>query len=240
MKKKILLFIVTYNASFRILTVIKKIKKINKKSDNYSILISDDFSKDDTIEYLKKINYPGKIKIILNKKNYGYGANIKKCLRYALKKKFDYAIMIHGDDQYDAKYIPQMIKKLKDTNVFAVTGSRMIKKENAIKGKMPVYKFIGNIVLTTIFNILCKTNFTDCHTGYWGYNLKFFKFVNLNNLDNSFNFDNTTRISAVNHKFKISEISIRTFYRKEESRWHFIYAFNFIKYLIINIFKKIK
>ena len=240
MKKKILIFIVTYQASFRILTVLNKIKKINKRRDNFRILISDDCSTDDTIAYINKIKSPKRIKVILNKKNLGYGANIKRCLRYALKKKFDYALMIHGDDQYDAKYIPNMVKKLKDPNINAVTGSRMIKKSEAIKGGMPFYKFIGNVVLTKIFNLLCNTNFTDCHTGLWGYNLKIFRSINLNNMDDGFNFDNTTRISAVNHKLKVSEISINTFYRTEESRWHFIYAFNFLKYLVINIFKKIK
>ena len=113
MKKKILIFIVTYLASFRIITVLNKIKKINKKKDNFKILISDDCSKDDTADYIKKIKFPKKIKIILNKKNIGYGANIKKCLLYGIKKKYDYAIMIHGDDQYDAKYIPTISKKLK-------------------------------------------------------------------------------------------------------------------------------
>ena len=240
MRKKILVFIVTYHASFRIVTVLNKIKKINKRRDDFRILISDDCSTDDTIAYINKIKFPKKIKVILNKKNLGYGANIKRCLRYALKKKFDYALMIHGDDQYDAKYIPNMVTKLKDPNINAVTGSRMIKKSEAIKGGMPFYKFIGNVVLTKIFNLLCNTNFTDCHTGLWGYNLKIFRSINLNNMDDGFNFDNTTRISAVNHRLKVSEISIKTFYRTEESRWHIIYAFNFLKYLVINVFKKIK
>jgi len=203
-------------------------------------LISDDCSKDDTINYIKKIKPSKKLKIILNKKNVGYGANNKQCLRYALNKKFDYAIMIHGDDQYDAKYIPSMVKELKKANVHAVTGSRMINKSNAIKGGMPIYKFLGNIVLTKIFNFLCNTNFTDCHTGLWGYNLKIFKLIKVNKIDEAFNFDNNIRISAINYKLNINEIPIRTFYGTEESRWHFIYAFNFLRYLTYNFFKKIK
>lgn len=232
MKKKILIFIVTYHASFRILTVLNKIKKINKKKDDFKILISDDCSSDDTINYLKKIKLSKKIKIILNKKNLGYGANIKRCLLYALKKKFDYAIMIHGDDQYDVKYIPAMVNKLKQPNVHAVTGSRMLNKSGALDGGMPIYKFIGNIVLTKIFNILYRTKFTDCHTGLWGYDLKIFKSIKLSNMDNGFNFDNSTRISSLNHKFNIKEISIKTYYRTEISRWHLIYAFNFLRYTL--------
>jgi len=239
MKKKILIFIVTYNASFRLDKVLKKIKKINKKNDIFSVLISDDCSKDNTINYIKKLKTSQKLKINLNKKNIGYGANNKKCLNYAIKKKFDYAIMLHGDDQYDAKYIPNMVKELKKLNVHAVTGSRMINKSDALTGRMPIYKFIGNIVLTKLFNILCNTNFTDCHTGLWGYDLKIFKSINLKKIDGAFNFDNNIRISAINHKFNISEIPIKSFYGTEESRWHFIYAFNFLRYLVLNFFKKL-
>ena len=237
MKKKILISIVTYHASFRILTVLNKIKKINKRKDDFKILISDDCSTDDTIAYINKIKFPKKIKVILNKKNLGYGANLKSCLSYALKKKFDYAIMIHGDDQYDAKYIPSMVKKLKEPNVHAVTGSRMQNKSGAIKGGMPIYKFIGNIALTKIFNILYKTNFTDCHTGLWGYNLKIFKSIKLNKMNDGFIFDLSTRISSVNRKFNIKEISIKTHYRTEVNRWHIIYAFNFLRHILTDFFK---
>ena len=165
--------------------------------------------------------------------------NYKKLLKQAIyyKPKF---ISINDRSKAIDELMQNMIKKLKEPSINAITGSRMIKKSVAIKGGMPIYKFIGNVVLTKIFNILCKTNFTDCHTGFWGYNLKIFRSINLNNMDDGFNFDNTTRISAVNHKLKVSEISINTFYRTEESRWHIIYAFNFLKYLVINIFKKIK
>ena len=237
MKKKILISIVTYHASFRILKILNKIKKINKRKDDFKILISDDCSTDDTIAYINKIKFPKKIKVILNKKNLGYGANLKNCLSYALKKQFDYAIMIHGDDQYDAKYIPSIVKKLKEPNVHAVTGSRMQNKSGAIKGGMPIYKFIGNIVLTKIFNILYKTNFTDCHTGLWGYNLKIFKSIKLNKMNDGFIFDLSTRISSVNHKFNIKEISIKTHYRTEVNRLHIIYAFNFLRHILTDFFK---
>ncbi len=238
MKKKILIFIVSYQSSFRLISIINKLKKINLRKDIYKILIRDDCSTDDTIKYIKKIKSSKKVKIILNKKNLGYGANIKKCLGYAIKKKFDYAIMIHGDDQYDARYIPSIVKNLKENTIDIVTGSRMIKKKDALKGGMPLYKFIGNIVLTKIFNLFLNTSFTDCHTGLWGYKIKIFNKINLNKIDDAFNFDNNIRISAINNHFNIHEISIKTFYRTETSRWHIIYSFNFLKYLLINAFKK--
>ena len=146
--------------------------------------------------------------------------------------------MIHGDDQYDSRYIPNIVKNLKKETIDIVTGSRMIKKRDALKGGMPLYKFFGNIVLSTIFNILCKTNFTDSHTGLWGYKLKIFNTIKLNKIDDAFNFDNNIRINALNNHFIIHEIPIKTFYRTETSRWHIIYSFNLLRYLLINTFRK--
>ena len=198
MKKKRLVFIITYKASKKIQDIFKKISKL-KEFKNYDIYISDDNSPDDTVSYLKNIKNKN-IKISLNKKNLGYGGNIKKCIRYAIKKKYSQAIMIHGDDQYHVKYVKKMIKILIKNDVAAVTGSRMKIKKGALKGKMPIYKFIGNLVLTYMFNLIFKTSFTDCHTGLWGYNLKKIKKINLNEIDSGYNFDSQLRIKILSQK----------------------------------------
>ena len=106
MKDKILIFIITYKASFRVLDVIRKIPFQYLKNKNYKILISDDDSRDNTIEFIKKIKkkYSSKIILNFNRFNMGYGKNIKKCINYAYKNKYTYAVMIHGDNQYDPKY----------------------------------------------------------------------------------------------------------------------------------------
>mgnify|MGYP006131921799 FL=1 len=91
MKYKILIFIITYKASFRVLDVFKKLPFEYLKQHKYTIYASDDASKDDTFFILKKIKEKNKIKIIINenKKNLGYGGNIKKLIRYAYKNNFD-------------------------------------------------------------------------------------------------------------------------------------------------------
>jgi len=149
MNKKLLIFIVTYNSSFRLKLILKKIQKI--KRINCKILISDDCSDDDTSNYIPNQNK--KIYININKSNLGYGGNIKKCINFAIKKKFDYAVMIHGDNQYNASYIPKLYKIISKNNADAVTGSRMKNFKSALNGKMPFYKFIGNYILTRIFNL---------------------------------------------------------------------------------------
>ena len=129
MKKKLLIFIITYKAKYRIKKVYNSIpfKKLTKFSTK--VLISDDCSKDETINYIKKIK--GKnIKKIFNAKNLGYGKNIKQCLSFAIKNNYDYAIMIHGDGQYHPKYMIKMLNVMeKDGSIKAVSGSRMAKKK---------------------------------------------------------------------------------------------------------------
>ena len=231
MNKKLLIFIVTYNSSFRLKLILKKIQRIKKI--NYKILISDDCSNDDTSNYIPIQN--NNIYININKRNLGYGENIKKCINFAIKKKFDYAVMIHGDNQYDASYIPKLYKIILKYNVDAATGSRMKNFKSALNGKMPLYKFIGNYILTKIFNLFFSTRFTDAHTGLWMYNLQSLKKIKFNDLDSKFNFDNQLRIQFIKSNKRIIEMPIKTYYRNEKSSFHFIYS---IKYLIDIFFNK--
>ena len=225
-KKKILIFIISYKASYRVLHVYQKIPFKNLKNFFVRVLFSDDFSNDDTINYIKKIKN-NNVYINENKNNLGYGAHIKKCLNFAIKKNFDYAIMIHGDGQYSPKYIPAMLKGLKK-NIAAVTGSRILKGVKSVKsGGMPFYKLIGNILLTKFFNVLMNKSYTDTHTGLWAYNLFFLKDNKFNLLTNSFNFDQEFRFLNIFHKNIIKEIPIQTKYGDERSQLHIKYAFKF-------------
>lgn len=223
-KNRLLVFVVTYNSSFRLKKILNKLEQLKKKI-KFDILISDDCSKDDTLKYAlpKK-----KILINIHKKNLGYGGNVKFCLDYAIKNNYAYAVMIHGDNQYDCRYIDRLYKMIIATNADAVTGSRMMNPSNALNGKMPIYKFFGNIILTKIFNFLFNTDFTDAHTGLWLYNILTIKSIGLKKLDNGYNFDNQLRIKFINSSKKIIEIPIKTYYRNEKSSFHIVYAIKFI------------
>ena len=159
-KKKILIFIISYKASHRILDVYNQIPIKKLKKFEINILISDDHSNDDTADYIKKIN-KNKIFVNINRYNMGYGSHIKKCLDFALNKNFDYAVMIHGDGQYHPNYIPELLSifsKKDPKAIAAVTGSRLLRGLKSVKkGGMPIYKMMGNIFLTKIFNILFKS-----------------------------------------------------------------------------------
>jgi len=232
MNKSILIFIITYFASYRLEKVYKKIPftKIFLKNFRVKVLISDDQSTDDTIKIAKKISYKNNNIILnFNKKRLGYGGNIKFCLKYAIKNNYDYAVMVHGDNQYNPNYINHMIRVINyQKNIAAVCGSRMYYKKNALKGGMPKYKFIGNIVLTKIFNLFFNTKFTDCHSGFWFYNLSCIKKINLKKIENNFNFDNQLRINLIKKKLNILEIPIKTYYGSERSSVHLFYALRFL------------
>ena len=237
MKKKLLIFIITYNASHRLKRVFKRInfKKINRY--DFKILISDDKSNDDTIRYIKYLYSKNKNKIVykINPKNLHYGGNIKSCINFAINNKFDYAVMIHGDDQYDPKYIPSMLKKIKKDRVMCICGSKMRYKKKALIAKMPIYKFLGNIVLTKIFNLLYGTNFSDCHTGLWLYDInKIKKYIDFKKISNGYNFDNQLRIEIIKKQNLIKEVPIIARYSDEKSSVHIFYAIKFF----IEIFYK--
>ena len=229
-KKKVLIFIISYKASFRVRDVFNEIPFKKLKNYNIKTLISDDCSNDDTIKYAKILKKQKKnIYINQNKKNLGYGGHIKKCLNYAIKNKFHYAVMIHGDGQYSPKYIPNLLNILNNNyNICSSTGSRILKGIRKVySGGMPFYKLVGNIILTKIFNILMRCDFTDTHTGLWAYNLSFFKDKEFNYLTNSYNFDQDFRVMSLLKKRNIKEIPIQTKYGDERSQLHFKYAIKF-------------
>ncbi|MFL2851966.1 MAG: glycosyltransferase [Candidatus Pelagibacter sp.] len=161
-------------------------------------------------------------------------------MKYALKNKYDYAAMLHGDNQYDPKYLSNMINLMTGKDKYdAIVGSRLMNKKSALKGNMPLYKYLGNIFLSTYFNFFFNTKFTDCHTGYWMYRCSKIKSLYLK-CDNKFCFDLDLRLQIVEKKKKIKEIAIRTFYGSERSSIHFIYAIRFFyKVIKFKLFKKI-
>jgi hypothetical protein len=238
MKIKFFIFIITYKASYRVNWVIKNIPFYFLKKFKYKILISDDCSGDDTLGFIKEIKNKNKkiIDINVNKFNLGYGGNIKKCLNYAYKNNFHFAAMIHGDNQYDSKYIEQMTKLLIKDKCASVTGTRMNSQYSALRGGMPFYKFLGNIFLTNFFNFLYKTSFTDCHTGYWIYDLRKIKKEWIQKFDNNFLFDLDMRLKLTKENLIIKEVPILTRYGSERSSTHIIYALRFLKKIIFQKF----
>ena len=166
---------------------------------------------------VSKIKKSFKFNILDNKINIGYGGVQKKAYRYAVKKNFDYVIMLHGDGQYTPKKLPKFIYELKNSDYDAVFGTRMWSWYSAIKGGMPIYKYFGNVFLTAVQNLILKTRFSEFHSGYRSYKINTLKKINLQKLSNDFHFDTEIIIEFIFKKFKILEVPIPTIYKDQIS-----------------------
>ena len=234
-KYKLLIFIVAYNHEKTIESVINRIPKKLLKLYDLEILIIDDSSNDKTFEVSKKIQKNQKknnvkVKVFYNPINQGYGGNQKIGYHYSIKKKFDFVVLLHGDGQYAPEELSKLLNGLHHGKFDVVIGSRMIKKKDALKGGMPLYKLVGNVILTKIQNFLLKTHLAEFHSGYRIYSVKSLKKIPFYLNTNDFHFDTEILIQLFLINSKIKEISIPTFYGDEICHVNGMkYAFNIIK-----------
>lgn len=214
---KIAIFIVAYNAALSLKRTLERIPK-----EIYDILeciyIIDDFSDDETYQIgktLKKDRKWEKLDVFRNPRNYGYGGNQKNGYRYAIEQGLDYVILLHGDGQYAPELLPDIIYPVIFEGKEVVFGSRMIKKVNALKGKMPLYKFLGNIILTKLQNILLNTRMSEFHSGYRLYSTNVLSSIPFELNTDDFNFDTQIIIQCFALGIDIHEIPISTYYGDE-------------------------
>ena len=242
-KEKILIFIPAYNVEKKITKVLNKIPKIVFNKYNTKILVIEDNSSDKTLSIIKKVikKKADKIKIylIVNKKNKCYGGVQKIAFNYAIKKNFKYVVMLHGDNQYPANKILLLIKPLLTNKYDAVFGSRMINSINALKGGMPLYKYLGNIALTFFQNLVLSSNLSEFHSGYRTYKVSSLKKIKFKSNTNDFHFDTEIIIQFLKNNLKIKEIAMSTHYGDEISHLKSIpYGLNIIRSTLVSRFKK--
>ena len=242
-KEKILIFIPAYNVEKKITKVLNKIPKIVFNKYNIKIIVIEDNSSDKTLSVIKKVikKKSDKIKIylIVNKKNKGYGGVQKIAFNYAIKKNFKYVVMLHGDNQYPANKILLLIKPLLTNKYDAVFGSRMINSINALKGGMPLYKYLGNIALTFFQNLVLSSNLSEFHSGYRSYKVSSLKKIKFKSNTNDFHFDTEIIIQFLKNNLKIKEIAMSTHYGDEISHLKSIpYGLNIVRSTLVSRFKK--
>lgn len=220
MKKKLLIFILTYNAQDHIKSVLDRIPKdvLDGKKYDTEILILDDASKDNTCKVAKSYLQKHKdmpIKLLSNPTNQGYGGNQKIGYTYAVKNGFDAVVMLHGDGQYPPEQIDAMAQPILNDETDVALGSRMMSKASALKGGMPFYKFIGNIILTKVQNFILGSKLSEFHTGFRAYSVDLLKKIPFGYNSNDFDFDTDILIQLIDNKLRINEISIPTKYGDE-------------------------
>jgi len=180
------------------------------------ILLVDDKSTDDTIDIAKNLG----IKTIIHKKNFGYGANQKTCYSSALLNSADIIVMLHPDYQYSPKLVVPMAALIASGEYDVVLGSRIL-AQSAVKGGMPVYKYIANRLLTLIENIIVGAKLSEYHTGLRAYSAEALRSVPFNENSNDFVFDNQILIQLMTAGARIGEISCPTRYAEDSSSINF-------------------
>jgi glycosyltransferase involved in cell wall biosynthesis len=177
------------------------------------IILCDDNSKDNTIEVAKQLNINH---IISHQVNRGYGGNQKSLYDKAISTNADIVIMLHPDYQYTPKLITAMVSIISEGLYPVVFGSRIL-GGGALKGGMPLYKYIANRFLTSFQNILLGQKLSEYHTGYRAYSIDVLKAIDYNANSDDFIFDNQVIAQIFEKGYEIGEITCPTKYFEEAS-----------------------
>ncbi len=213
MGKKIVIVLPAYNAAKTLETTLNAIPQ--GIADD--IILVDDASKDNTVEVARRLG----LKVFVHPKNRGYGGNQKTCYREALAVGADVAVMVHPDFQYDPSFIPRLVEPIVTGEYDAVIGSRMKVPGNALKGGMPYWKFVANIFLTAIENIILGNNLSEYHSGFRAYGKKAMN-LPLDSNSDDFVFDTEILVQLKIAGAKIGEVPITTRYFPEASMIGFV------------------
>ena len=182
LNKKIVIVLPAYNAGK---TLLKTFNEIPFDIVDDVILV-DDNSTDETIQVAKNIGIKN---IIKHQNNLGYGGNQKTCYNKALELKSDIIVMLHPDYQYTPKLIHSMCYLIANGVYPVIIGSRIL-GNGALKGGMPLYKYISNRFLTLTQNLLMGQKLSEYHSGYRAYSSEVIKAIDFNKNSDDFIFDN--------------------------------------------------
>lgn len=211
--RKVAVVMPAYNASK---TIEMTLKEIPMDIVDEVILV-DDASKDDTSEVAKSL---GIHHVIKHEKNKGYGGNQKTCYNKALEIGADIVVMVHPDYQYTPKLVEAMVSIIGNELYDVVLASRILGK-GALKGGMPVYKYIANRFLTLSQNLIINQKLSEYHTGYRAFSRKALESIQFNLNSDDFVFDNQMLAQLFFKGFECAEVTCPTKYFEEASSINF-------------------
>ncbi|HEY8526704.1 MAG TPA: bifunctional glycosyltransferase/class I SAM-dependent methyltransferase [Acidimicrobiales bacterium] len=219
MQPRIGILVVAYNAAATLARVLDRIPRDFRPRID-AILVSDDHSADST--YLVGLGYRQidptlPLEVVRNPRNLGYGGNQKVGYRWAIERGLDIIVMVHGDGQYAPEKLPDMVAPLERGEADAVFGSRMLTPGAARRGGMPLYKYVGNKILTRLENAVVGANLSEWHSGYRAYSVEALRGLPFEKNDDDFNFDTQIIVQLIEAGRRIVEIPIPTFYGDEIS-----------------------
>src|SRR6266849_4134959 len=219
--KRIGILIVTYNAITTLPKVLKRITP-NVWNNVEEIAVFDDASQDATFELavgLKTLRHLPKLQVLKQQSNLGYGGNQKAGYRYFMDRGFDIVVLLHGDGQYAPEILSHLYHPIVAGDADAVFGSRMMKTYGGpLKGGMPLYKYLGNRILSVFENRALGMNLTEFHSGYRAYNLHALRNIDFTHMTDDFHFDTEIIIKLHHQHYDIKEVPIPTYYGSEICR----------------------
>jgi len=230
-QKRVAIFIVAYQAERFIESVLERIPQ-QLRGLLAEIYVIDDSSSDHTFETARAAGerLGSNVTVLRTPFNRGYGGNQKLGYLHAIKQGFDYVVLLHGDGQYAPEYLPQILAAIGDGEPDAVIASRMIKRRDALRGGMPLYKWLGNQVLTAVENRVLGSDLSEFHSGYRAYKVEAIGSVPFHLNADGFHFDTELLIQLIWTGRKIAEIPVPTFYGDEISHVNgMAYAANCLK-----------
>jgi 2-polyprenyl-3-methyl-5-hydroxy-6-metoxy-1,4-benzoquinol methylase len=216
-EKRIGILVVTSNASPTLLKVLKRITP-NVWENVEEIAVFDDGSQDATYELamgLKMLRNLPKLNVLRHSK-VGYGGNQKAGYRYFMEKGFDIVVLLHGDGEYAPEILSHLYHPIVSGEADAVFGSRMMRQYGGpLKGGMPLYKYLGNRILSTFENRALGLNLNEFHSGYRAYNLSALRKIDFSQMTDDFHFDTELIVKLHHQHYTIREVPIPTYYGKE-------------------------
>ncbi|MDP9000425.1 MAG: bifunctional glycosyltransferase/class I SAM-dependent methyltransferase [Myxococcota bacterium] len=218
---RLLVFVIAYYAESTLRSVLERIPSLIFEEYDVEVLVIDDGSVDRTFEIgreYKQSRPDIRMTVLRNEYNQGYGGNQKLGYSFAIKGQFDFVAMVHGDGQYAPEELPRLVAPLREGWADAVFGSRMLGKRDALRGGMPLYKYLGNKVLTRAQNFMLRTKLSEFHSGYRVYSVDLLKRIPYLLNSNEFHFDTEVILQILNAKGRIIELPIPTYYGDEISR----------------------
>ena len=226
------IFIVAYEAERFIDSVLERIPS-DLRDAFAEILVIDDSSSDRTYDVAADAGERlglSNLVVLRTPFNRGYGGNQKLGYLHAIKQDLDYVILLHGDGQYAPEYLPQIVNAFADGEADAVIGSRMINPKDALRGGMPLYKWLGNRVLTALENRMLASRLSEFHSGYRAYKVDALRAVPFQLDSNDFHFDTELLVQLIRTDRTIVEVPIPTYYGDEICHVNGVkYAFNCLK-----------
>src|SRR5436309_7074989 len=189
--KRIGILVVAYNAASTLAQVLDRIPRdFVPRIDE--VLVGDDHSQDST--YLVGLGYQQQsgdlpLTVVRHPRNLGYGGNQKAGYRWAIDNGLDIVVLLHGDGQYAPEILPDIVEPLELDKCDAVFGSRMMEPGAARRGGMPLYKYVGNKILTQFENAFLEMNLSEFHSGYRVYSVEALKRLPFEANSDDFHFD---------------------------------------------------